>query len=127
MNTWLEHEVFTLTMNSLIADVDGVGKHTIRVFHGAGFTKIVDVFNDRGQEDAVRATALRLAEEAGNAQAGHWRALASRCITIIRRIRCAEATPFCPEHFICPITYLCTEDPVITKYGHTYERWAIYI
>ena len=29
-----------------------------------------------------------------------------------------------PEHLLCPITHCLMRDPVITFYGHTYERHA---
>lgn len=112
-------------MDSLLSDIDGVGNTTLRIFHHAGFAKVGDVYSRSGQEDAVRAAAMACAEADGIVDRGHWRALATRCINVIRRIRSAEARSVEPEHFLCPITYLCMEDPVITRYGYTYERHAI--
>ena len=45
--------------------------------------------------------------------------------SIIARVRSDEARPYEPDHFICPITLQLMEDPVISKYGHSYERSAI--
>jgi hypothetical protein len=61
----------------------------------------------------------------GTAESGNWRALATRCVNIIRRVRSAEAQPVMPEHFLCPILHTCMENPVITHSGHSYERHAI--
>ena len=122
---WEEDEVYRLKMNSPLSDLHGVGPTSLRVFAAAGFTKIGDLYGKNGQEVAVRDAARNMAEVAGTADDGHWRALASYCATIIRRVRSAEAQPFVPEHFLCPILYTCMEDPVITRHGFTYERHAI--
>ncbi len=123
---WEEEDVFRMTMDTLLEDVEGVGGITLKVFERAGLRKISDTYGRNGAaEDAVRAAALAMAREQGTEATGHWRALATRCVTIINRIRHMEATPFCPEHFLCPITHVCMEDPVMTVYGDSYERWAI--
>jgi len=30
-----------------------------------------------------------------------------------------------PDEFVCPITQTLMRDPVLTKEGHSFERWAI--
>lgn len=125
---WEEHEVYQLSHYSPLSDLHGVGNEgsqTLRVFHTAGFTKLGDLRDRNNQEDAVRAAARQLAELDDTVGTGNWRALATRCVTIIRRVRSAEAQPYVPEHFICPILYTCMEDPVCTPYGYSYERHAI--
>ena len=125
---WEIDEVYQLSMDSLLSEIHGVGEvgsYTLRVFHQAGFNNIRDVWSNDGQEAAVRAAAEHLANIDGTAETGNWHALATRCVNIIRRVRLAEAHPVEPEHFICPILYTCMEDPVITRYGYSYERRAI--
>lgn len=112
-------------MDTLIADLDGVGEQTLKVFRKAGLHKVADVYSFGTQEDAVRQAAYAMAVENGMTDSDSWRALATRCVTVIKRVRSAEATPFCPEHFLCPITYMCMEDPYVTKYGDSFEKWAI--
>lgn len=120
-----EHEVYQVVMDTPLEDLDGVGPITMRVFRRAGLHRVADVYAGRGQEELVRQAAHVLATEDGTVDAGHWRALATRCVTVINRVRSAEATPVCPEHFVCQITFVCMEEPCITRYGDTFERWAI--
>ena len=112
-------------MDSPLSDLHGVGSISLRVFNKAGFSKIADLYSRLNQEAAVRAAAEELAVLDGTADTGRWRALAIYCGDIIRRVRSAEARPFVPEHFLCPITYACMEEPVVTRHGHSYERHAI--
>jgi hypothetical protein len=125
---WEEHEVYKLTMDSPLSDLHGVGSEgspTLRVFRHAGYTKIGDLYPTLNQEVQVRASAEALAVQDGTADAGHWRALATYCVGVIRRVRSAEAQPTVPEHFLCPILHTCMEDPVVTRHGYSYERYAI--
>ena len=112
-------------MDTPLSELYGVGPVAKRVFDRAGLTKCGHVYSDGGQEEAVRTAARELAEIAGTAEAGHWRALATYCVTVIRRVRSLEAQPYVPEVFLCPIMYTCMEDPVITRHGVTFERHAI--
>ena len=125
MAAWEEHEVYRTTMDTPLDDVDGVGGTTLAVFRRAGFTKVGDLYSKMGQEEVARAAAASHCEEMGEGVRPHWRALATRCINVIKRVRSAETAPFVPEPFICPITFVVMEDPCITKYGDTYERWAV--
>ena len=122
---WEDHEVFTITMDTPLISVDGVGPMTVGVFERAGFKKVGDVYNRSQQEIDVRRAAEAIAVEDGTAHHGHWRARAQRCITIIKRIRNPQFSEIVPEPFLCPITCEAFEDPVITPYGTTYERDAI--
>jgi hypothetical protein len=124
-DAWQEHEVYCIKMSTLLSEVDGVGAATMHVFRRAGLSTVSDVYHRLDQEARVRQAAHDLAADAGTLESGHWRVLANRCVTVIRRIRSAEATPFCPEHFLCPITHECMTDPVVTRYGDSYERWAL--
>ena len=73
----------------------------------------------------MRTAARELAEADGTAPLDYWRALGTRCVTVIRRIRSATASEVVPEHFHCPISFGVMEDPVITRVGNTYDRHAI--
>jgi hypothetical protein len=123
--SWDEHEMYQLTMDLPLSDLHGVGSISLRVFNKAGFSKIGDLYSRLNQEAAVHAAAEELAVLDGTADTDRWRALATYCVDIIRSVRSAEAQPFVPEHFLCPITYTCMEDPVVTQHGHSYERYAI--
>ncbi|GFR44211.1 hypothetical protein Agub_g5394 [Astrephomene gubernaculifera] len=122
---WTESEVFQLTMQAGIETVISAKGKTIKVFHRAGFRKLADIYPPQGQEDVVREVARQMAVEDGTEDLGYWRAMGTRCVTVIRRVRSAEAAPIVPDHFICPITNVLMEDPVITSAGITYERYAI--
>lgn len=112
-------------MNTPLLDLDGVGPMTLGVFQRAGFNRVGELFARTGQEHKVRVAAEAMATEQGTAHTGHWRALASRCVSIIKRIRNPQYTDVVPEVFLCPITFEEFEDPVITPCGRTYERSAI--
>lgn len=117
-----------LTMDTAIIDLDGVGPMTFAVFQRAGFLRVGQLFRHEQQELVVRRAAEDLAREAGRLEEGHWRALAARCVTLIKRVRNPQYTEFGglhPEVFLCPLTYEEFEDPVITPSGMTYERCAI--
>ena len=119
-------------MDTKLSDVYGVGGATIATFHRAGLHKVGDVYPPNGgpnggtPEEAVRRAVRAMATEQGqDGESAVWRALATRCATVIRRLRSADATPYCPEPLVCPITHTLMEDPCVTKYGDTFERVAI--
>jgi hypothetical protein len=74
-------------MDTPLSELYGVGPVAKRVFDRAGLTKCGHVYSAGGQEEAVRTAARELAEIDGTAEAGHWRALATYCVTVIRRVR----------------------------------------
>ncbi len=125
MASWQEEDVYNVTMATPLQDIDEVGDATLRVFHAAGFNHVRDLVNREGQErriqeaiDGLKAVAPFRADE-------YWRRMASRCNTVIERLRSADAMPFAPDCFCCPITMDWFLDPVVTRYGDTYERHAI--
>ncbi len=124
---WQEDDVYTVTMATPLADIDGVGAATLRVFHAAGFTHVRDLMNPNGQERRIQETidALKASRDEPARTHEYWRHMASRCNTVIRRLRHSEALPFAPDCFCCPITMDWFLDPVVTKYGDSYERDAI--
>jgi hypothetical protein len=128
MALWQDHEVYCFTMDTSLIDLDGygLGPKTFEVFQRAGFSKVGHLYPQLQQEAAVRTAAEGLAQQAGTAGEGYWRALAARCVRIIRRIRNPQYSPVIPEPFLCPVTYEELEDPVISpSSGITYERSAI--
>ncbi len=129
-------------MATPLADIDGVGAATLRVFHAAGFTHVRDLMNPTGQESRkglwpllerdvlarrIQETidALKASRDEPARTHEYWRHMASRCNTVIRRLRHSEALPFAPDCLCCPITMDWFLDPVVTKYGESYERDAI--
>ena len=112
-------------MNTYLMELPGVGPITHKVFLHAGFSKVGELYPHSDQEQAVRSSAETLAIEGGSQASGHWRALATRCCTIIKCVRNPQFSEVLPEVFMCPITYEAFEDPVITPQGLTYERSAI--
>ena len=106
-------------------ELHGVGPITYKVFLHASFSRVGELYAHSNQEQAVRSSAEMLAIEEGSQASGHWRALATRCCTIIKRVRNPQFSEVVPEVFMCPITYEAFEDPVITPQGLTYERGGI--
>lgn len=119
-------------MDTPLTSVDGVGPVTRAVFERAGLRTLGDVYapRDGRQEAAVAGAAREVVHEdrrgaSAEDDARRCRALTTRCVTIIRRVRFAEATPVCPEHLLCPLTHEMLTDPVVAPSGYTYERWAL--
>jgi hypothetical protein len=111
-------------MDSKLLTIDGVGPLTMSVFEEAGYTRVKDVYQVDGQEEAVVLAAHRL-HEAGRLT-HNWQMLAARCVTIIQRVRQADAQPEFPEHYMCRLSYNhIMVDPVLSPYGDSYERVAI--
>lgn len=124
MGSWEDYEVYNLTMDTPLIDLSGIGETTIKVFRHAGFFRVGDLYPHNNQEIEIRRATEELARR-GDVNGNHWRALSQRCVTVIKRIRNPQFSDIVPDVFICPITYEPFEDPVITPYGHSYERDAI--
>lgn len=114
-------------MDTLLKDIDGIGAETLKVFEAAGFKRVGDLVSREGQELRVQLAIQELKADEPQALLNErrWMRLASRCTTVIERVRSSEAMPFAPECFCCPITLDWFIDPVVTRYGDTYERHAI--
>ena len=127
---WTENEVYRVTMDDALADVPSLaGDKTLTVFHRAGFTTVGHLYAETGQAARIRQAVTDLRDEAGAAGAAGpvidsvWRGLQTRCFTIIARIRSAEAHPVPPRPLCCRLApNEVMTDPVVTKYGFTYER-----
>lgn len=83
----------------------GVGPMTLKVFRAAGFTKVGDLKPRLQQEAAVRAAAEGIARATGMEEYGYWRAMAARCVNIIKKIRNPAHPHVVPEPFICPLRF----------------------
>lgn len=107
--------------------MDGVGPAVLEVFRHAGYTTILHLkafdAEDRKLQKAIDTIKGR-ADKAGFPPS-YWKALATRCVNIIYRAKSAEATPFVPHEYMCPITLDWYDDPVVTPSGHSYSREAI--
>jgi hypothetical protein len=115
---WDEEQI---TMSDPIELMEGVGPVTAQVFRDAGFFTIRDLYAFDCQDvklvDACEET--RQLKGFPNAYA---KAMMTRCINIIYRARSANASPYIPEHFACPISLDWLVKPVITPSGITYSR-----
>lgn len=115
-----------VTMSAHVSTIEGIGKQAIDVFVEAGFTTIGHLRGFNGQDRQLwQAIEKRKANSAMDMPDSHWKRLMTRCINIIYRARSAQATPFIPAEYMCPITLNWFEDPVVTSSGHTYSRYAI--
>jgi hypothetical protein len=130
---WTDNEVYRVTMDDALADVPSLaGDKTLVVFHRAGFRTVGQLYAQTGQAAQIDQAIISLKAEAIAAGGAApvldsvWRGLQTRCLTIIARIRSAEAQPVPPRHLCCHIMpHEMMTDPVVTKYGYTYERTNI--
>lgn len=111
-------------MGTPIEALHNVGDRTLKVFKKAGLETVSDLYSKTCAQPLQRALD-ELKDEAPELGDAYWRAMGTRVHSIIARVRSDEARPYEPDHFICPITLQLMEDPVISKYGHSYERSAI--
>ena len=109
----------------MLDTLESVGVQTLAVFRRAGWNSIGHLFvgDAYGQrcQDAIAA----LKAENPHMPMAYWSALTRRCASIIYRVRSAEASPYVPQEYMCGLTLDWFHDPVVSKYGITYERSAI--
>lgn len=109
-----------LIISAAIANLKGVGEITARVFKLDGYNTVGDLhgFNadDRNLRDA--AEHVRLESEF---LVAYTKAMMARCVNIYRATN-AEAAPYIPAQFLCPIFLDWLVNPVITPSGITYSR-----
>lgn len=115
-----------LHMSSPIDALHGVGPETMKVFKQAGLKTIGDIYGTTcGQPLQLALKQLQDEDTVFHGNEAHWRGLATRVDTVVARVRSNWARPYEPDHFCCPITHQLMTDPVLSKYGDTYERAAI--
>lgn len=113
-------------MSSPIDALEQVGPKTLEVFKMAGLHTIGDVYGRScGQPLQMALEKMQEKDTLFRDNAAYWKGLSTRIQTVIARVRSQEARPYEPHHFVCPITWQLMTDPVLTKYGDTYERAAI--
>lgn len=81
--------------------LEGVGQATLEVFATAGFTTVYDLKLFKQEDERLRR-AVETLEPSYGFDSCHWKAMVSRCIGIIYRVRSAEAQDFVPEDYMCP-------------------------
>lgn len=113
-------------MAAHISTIEGIGKQAVDVFVEAGFVTIGQLRAFDGQDRRLWE-AIQKRRAAGNIDMpdSYWKILMTRCIDIIYRARSAQADPFVPAEYMCPLTLDWLRDPVVTASGHTYSRDAI--
>jgi hypothetical protein len=116
------------TMTTPIWDLLGVGDDPAAVFKAGGMTTVGHVYQF-GTAQAIQSAIelLKADAEEGTVKAdpAFWKRLGSRCCAILRRVRSAEAVPFTPAPFVCPISQACMDDPVMSRTGTSYDRTSI--
>lgn len=125
---WLKamaHE--QVTMSAGIDTMHGVGTAALEVFCRAGYKDIrqLVVFDaeDRKLKHAIDEIKSRV--EKAHLPPSYWKALGTRCVTIIYRAKSADASPYVPAEYMCPLTLDWYDDPVVAPSGQSYSRDAI--
>jgi U-box domain len=109
------------TMSTSIAKLEGVGEVTTRVFNIAGYNTVGDLHKLNADDRKLREAAEQVRLE-GEFPASYTKSMMVRCVNIIYRARNAEAAPYIPAHFICPISLDWLVNPVVTPSGITYSK-----
>src|SRR5215472_2490496 len=93
-----------LNMTDNINKIEGVGKISMDVFLRAGFNTIGDLKEDAGYAQRIQTAIDVLKEERPQYDDYYWRRLARRCSAIVERVQNAQAFPFVPSQYMCPIS-----------------------
>ena len=114
-------------MSASIDTMHGVGEAAMEVFRLAGFSTIKQLKDfdaeDRKLESAIAQIKIR--PELDYRLPSYWLALGTRCVNIIHRAKSAEAKPYVPAEYMCPITLDWFDDPVVAPSGHSFSRAAL--
>ena len=119
-NNILQGQILNMVNN--INKIEGAGKITMDVFLRAGFNTIGDLKEEGGYAQRIQQAIDVLKEERPQFGDNYWRNLAHRCSRIVQRVLNAEAFPFVPSQYMCPISLDWMEDPVVTPCGFSYDR-----
>jgi hypothetical protein len=116
-------------MKAHVGSLPNLGATTLEVFRNANLPTVGSVYFSRDQSIVDAINRIRQADktfkEVDDFNDEYWSALTTRVRTVVYRVRSDEARPYDPDHYVCPITHRLLEDPVLSKYGDTYERYAI--
>ncbi|RIA92131.1 hypothetical protein C1645_736593 [Glomus cerebriforme] len=115
-----------VNMSDSLEVIDGVGEKSMEVLLRANFKTIEDLKKETvGYGQRIQQVVDGLKKEKPHFKASYWNSLALRCCKIVERIQRAEATPFVPSPYMCPITKDWMMDPVVAPSGYSYDRSAI--
>lgn len=111
-------------MAASIRSMEGVGSAAVEVFEVAGFTKIGQLANFDCQDTKLYAAISTIRQNPKHSlkDDAYWKRLFTRCINIIYRARSAEATPYVPEEYMCPISLDWFHEPVVAPSGHSFSK-----
>ena len=121
---WQSDEVYRMTPDTLLSDIENVGNAQLEILTEARLQLVRDIFSPTAERDIQDAIA-RLRTRYPEIDNRLWRVRGLLCTKLVERVRNAEATPYHPWYLLCPISGDLFDDPVITPDGNTYERWAI--
>jgi hypothetical protein len=114
---------------AMLRDLKIVGKGIVAsVFEDAGFYTVSDVraanmddVSDHGILKKVMTALERMKET--HPQVRDWGRIGRKVYNTILQLQEADvADADVPEAFRCPLSWSWIDDPVITPYGHTYDR-----
>ena len=116
-----------VAMSASIDTMHGVGEAALEVFRLAGFKTIMQLkafdVEDRKLKSAIAQIKTR--PELDHRPSSYWQALGTRCVNIIYCAKSAQATPYVPDEYMCPITLQWFDDPVVAPSGHSFSRAAL--
>lgn len=119
---WQEEDLYTITMDTPLSSLEGVGPRALEVFKRAGYERVGDIYPRCGQERCIQQVINAMAAEQGSTGEVQWFRLAARVCSIMSRVRSAEASPVIPDCYCCPLSGDWMQDPVVTPHGQSYER-----
>ena len=113
-----------ITMAASIDVLKGVGPAAMEVFRKAGFGTIAQLkaFDGEDRRLLMAIEEIKNQPDITHLLPDYWLRLGSRCINIIYRVQSAEASPFVPDAYMCPISLTWFEDPVVAPSGHSFSR-----
>ena len=113
-------------MSASIDTMHGVGEAAMEVFRLAGFRTIMQLKAFDAEDKVKSAIAqIKTRPELDHRPSSYWLALGTRCVNIVYYAKSAQATPYVPDEYMCPITLDWFDDPVVAPSGHSFSRAAL--
>jgi hypothetical protein len=116
-------------MGAPISSMPGISADGMaaRVFNRAGMPILESIRRENFPERRLSAAlvTLRQSPEHEHLSRGHWHGLGSRCTSILRQVRNADADPYPPDAYCCPLSLCWLEDAVVTPQGYSFSRVVI--
>jgi len=96
----------------------------MEVFRKAGCGTLAEIKAFHGEDRRILAVIEEIKKQPDKTHLlpDYWLRLGSRCIDIMYRVQSAEASPFVPDAYMCPISLTWFEDPVVAPSGHSFSR-----